>query len=145
MDILSTIRWLFTGTQYGYTAYVLTPESRDEILKAFPPKYPEIQAHHITTEFGVPETSREPLRADLAVWGYADSGDGIEALLVAVDRQIRRSDGGFYHITLSLDLEAGYEPKDANKLVLEKYLRGGWEVSSPIIIHSNPTFIRFRK
>ena len=138
------LRRFSTSARYGYIAYVLTPESRERILKEFPPKYPEVQAHHITAEFGVPETSSKPPRAPILVLGHVDSGDGLEALMVAVGGATRRSDGGFYHITLSLDRAAGYKPKDANKLVLANHKNS--EFAEPILsLDAEPTFIPFPK
>lgn len=99
-----------------YTAYVLSDESREQLMKKFPPKYDKVVAHHITVEPGVPNNSSPPPEAELKVVGYADSKDGLEALIVAVDGQSKREDGSTYHITWSLDPDK-YKPVDSNKLV----------------------------
>lgn len=99
-----------------YTAYVLSDESRELLMKKFPPKYDKVVAHHITVEFGVPNDATPPPEAELKVIGYADSKDGLEALIVAVDGQSKREDGSTYHITWSLDPDK-YKPVDSNKLV----------------------------
>ncbi len=145
MDIISLIRRLFTGTRYGYTAYVLTPESRERLLKAFPPKYSEVIAEHITVDFGVPETAPEPPRADITVMGYADAGDGLEALILAVGGSMQRPDGSLYHITLSLDRKAGYTPKDSNSLAIRKWITRDWEDGRGFgDLDTEPGFIRFK-
>lgn len=145
MVILSFLRRLFTGTRYGYTVYVLSPEARVKLLKAFPPKYPEVMANHITVDFGVPETAPEPPRADIEILGYAGTDDGLEALVVAVGGCIQRSDGSLYHITLSLDREAGYAPKDSNNLVIKKWFSGDWERKRGFgDLDTEPGFIRFK-
>ena len=99
-----------------YTAYVLSDESRELLMKKFPPKYDKVVAHHITVEFGVPNDTSPPPEAELKVVGYADSKDGLEALIVAVDGQSKREDGSTYHITWSLDPDK-YKPVDSNTLV----------------------------
>ena len=99
-----------------YTAYVLTEESRSALLEKYPPKYKQVIAHHVTVQFGVPKSTTTPNVAEVKVVGYADSKDGIEALVVSVDGELRKEDGNFYHITLSLD-PAKYKPKDSNDLI----------------------------
>ena len=99
-----------------YTAYVLDDDSRQELLTRFPPKYPSVIGHHITERFGVPESTSVPKKAILKVIGYIDSGDGLEALVVSVNGNKKRPDGGLYHITWSLDI-LEYKPKDSNELL----------------------------
>ena len=144
MNILSFFRWLATGTRYGYTAHVLTRESREELLKAFPPQYSDVLAYHVTVDFGVAETASKPRRAKIMVVGYADSGDGLEALIVAVNGSTRRSDGGFYHITLSLERSPGYEPKDANRLVSNALWGEHWQDVTSLLLDAIPTFVPFK-
>ena len=99
-----------------YTAYLLTDESREKLMEKFPPKYEKIIAHHITVKFGVPEGTELPPEADIKVIGYADSGDGIEALVVAIDGKTQRDNGQYFHITWSLNPD-DYKPVDSNKLI----------------------------
>ena len=99
-----------------YTAYVLSDESRDLLMKKYPPKYQRVIAHHITVKFGVPEGTEPPADADIKVVGYADSGDGIEALVVVIDGNSQRGNGQYFHITWSLDPDK-YKPVDSNKLI----------------------------
>lgn len=106
---------ILTETQM-YTAYVLDEGSRDQLLTRFPPKYPTVVAHHVTVKFPASAEDAPPAPAKLAVVGYADSGDGLEALVVSVGGKIERPDGSNYHVTWSLD-PAKYSPKDSNALV----------------------------
>jgi len=86
-----------------YIGYAITPESREELLKVFPPIYPTVVCHHITEEFGTSKDVPAPEMANrVEVIGYVDSGDGVETLLVAVDGKNERPDGKLYHITHSL-------------------------------------------
>lgn len=101
-----------------YEAFVLTPESRAHVIDNFPPKYPEVIAHHVTYRFGVPkgESCLYGNIVSVRVIGYAVE-DGIEALVVAVNGQDRRPDGRFYHITLSLDRNKGKKPQMSNEMI----------------------------
>ena len=99
-----------------YTAYVLSEESRNTLMEKFPPKYEKVIAHHITVEFGVPKGTPPPEEADLKVLGYADSGDGLEALVVSVNGSPKREDGKHFHVTWSLD-PVKYKPVDSNDLI----------------------------
>lgn len=100
----------------AYTAYVLDDTSRELLTKRFPPKYPDFIGHHVTVQFGVPADATPPPAASLKVVGYKDSGDGIEALVIAVNGSTTRPDGKVYHITWSLDRDK-YKPVDSNGLL----------------------------
>lgn len=104
-----------------YTAYVLDAKSRRELSKHFPPKYPEFVGHHATVKFGVPKDAPKPRPADVEVVGYADDGEGLEALVVAVNGSTQRPDGSVYHITWSLDRSMGRKPVHSNALVQSGY------------------------
>lgn len=113
----------------SYSAFVLDSKSRDRLLKAFPPKYPDVIAHHITERFGIPKPT-EPVRhyaVNVNVIGYADDGAGVEALVVEVNEKSTRTDGKVYHITLSIDRAAGRKPVDSNAVIKEK----GWVKTHP--------------
>jgi hypothetical protein len=114
-----------------YTAYVLTDESREMLLEKFPPKYSEVVAHHVTVEFGVPEGTEPPEEAIVKVIGEADSGDGLQALVVSVDGSTRRPDGGTYHITWSLNRDK-YKPVDSNELIADYSKRWKIVLATPI-------------
>lgn len=99
-----------------YTAYVLDNSAREALLDRYPPKYPDVIAHHITIQFPVPKGTEAPAPANVKVIGYADSGDGIEALVCSVNGKTERPDGKRWHITWSLD-STKYSPVDSNKLL----------------------------
>ena len=122
----------------GYTAYVLTPESREAVLKAFPPKFPDVTAHHVTHQFGGKEA---PEAAVVTIEGYASS-EGLEALVVAVNGNTSRPDGNTYHITLSLDRSKGFKPMDSKRVIKEE----GWTpVETPFEIQTMPQKVAARE
>ena len=102
-----------------YTCYELTPSSHRDILNQFTPKFPDVIAHHITIEFGVPEGTPIPSRpAMVKVVGYAcDDAKHVEALLVEVDGTTKRPDGKLYHITLSINRAKGAKPVQSNDIM----------------------------
>ena len=121
-----------------YTAYVLDEQSRWYLTQVFPPKYSNVIGHHVTVNFGVPATTEAPSPAVIQVVGYADSGDGIEALVVSVNGRTERPDGSTYHITWSIDPVSGYKPKDSNALV-----RQNWKPRAiPIPIETTPAVLK---
>ena len=120
-----------------YTAYVLDEQSRDLLLKKFPPKYSKVIAHHVTAEFGVPADTPPPPNAIIKVYGYADSGDGLETLVVAVNGEKQREDGKYYHITWSLDPDK-YKPVDSGDLI--RY--GKYKIVLPISIATVPQTLK---
>ena len=120
-----------------YTAYVLEEEARASLLEMFPPKYNKTIAHHITLEFGVGEATAIPEDAEIAIIGHVDNHDGLEALVVTVDGTAARPDGGYYHITWSLN-PLRYKPVDSNKLV--KHLP--WKYQEVINICTIPKLLK---
>lgn len=106
-----------------YAAYVILEKSREKLLEAFAPKYPDVIAHHITHKYDANETDLPPMPKDVRVTGYHDSG-AIEVLVAEVDGARHQKQRGneaprYYHITLSLDRAKGVEPKNSND-VLQK-------------------------
>ena len=122
----------------GYNGYLIPDQERSKILSQFPPKYSKVIAHHITNDFGVYESLPPEIESCFIV-GHADSGDGIEALVVEVNGTVIRNDGELFHITLSLDPEK-YKSKDSNNLIKEK----GFEpLTSPVSIVVEPKFFLY--
>lgn len=107
----------------SYNGWKLTDAARDELLRMFPPRYPEVFAHHVTHIFGGPASLVMPPCAVINIEYHADEGEGIEAFIVLVqtERNVRgtwmRPDRGTYHITWSLDRTKGIRPVDANSLI----------------------------
>ncbi len=104
----------------GYVAYNLTAESRAMLLEKFPPLYANVVCHHVTIIPTVDEPETLPAPARLRVVGYSCDLTGLEALIVHVDDQLHRPDGGVFHVTHSLaEGRAKVESND----VIEKF---GW-------------------
>lgn len=122
----------------GYNGYLIPNSERQKLLSIFRPKYSKIVAHHITHKFNV--TKELPPEADSAkIIGYADSGDGLEALVVEINSKVKRPDGSLYHITLSLD-PSKYKPKDSNRLLMSQ---GYNLITQSILIRVEPQFFPF--
>jgi hypothetical protein len=124
----------------GYVAFVLDEESRSRLLKTLTPEFPDVICHHITLEFGV-----NPLRLPVIIEEMASPivnirgvarGDNVEALIVSINNNSIRSDGGFYHITHSLDRSKGAKPVHSNDVVNDvdnwNLLRGMFFVTGSI-------------
>lgn len=117
----------------GYKAYVPDTVERNDLLRMFKPKYPKVFAHHVTYSLNNKDKIDPPAVSSAEIVGWADSGDGIEAAVVAIDGSTDRPSGGTYHITWSLDPEK-YKPKDSNSLIAK-----GWtKLSKPIPISLTP-------
>lgn len=119
----------------GYQAFEISPESRSKLAAQFPPKFAEFIGHHITYKFGVKSDLPLPEATSIKVVGYACNDKGIEALVVEVDGSTVRPDGKTFHITWSLDREAGFKPVNSNDLVA-----GGWEKVPAINITATAKF-----
>lgn len=114
----------------GYEAYVLTDHSRMEILRNFPPKFPDVIAHHITLAHGVPmrELSTYGTEVTFETYGYI-CDDGLETVLVKpINGSPIRPNGQRYHVTLSLDRAKGRKPVQSNELIS----KGTWS-ATPLI------------
>lgn len=121
-----------------YTAYVLDESAREKLTEKFPPKYDNFIGHHVTIDFGVPGDTPVPEPATVKVIGYVDSGDGLEALVVSVSGNTKRSDGKLYHITWSIDSNSNYKPVDSNTLLQQKK----YTLVRPIVIQTQPNVLK---
>lgn len=101
----------------GYVGWKLTEDDREKLLEEFPPRYPDVIAHHVTLKFGVPNDHPLPEAKKGVVVGLSDDGEGIQALVVEIDGTTDRPDGSTYHVTWSLDKDAGYKPVHSNDLI----------------------------
>lgn len=131
---------LFETINRGYLAYVLDESSRQKLLKAFPPKFPNVYAHHATVEYGIVKTKDELLGSvkKLFVVGYI-SDESLETVIVSVDGFTDRPDGQIFHITLSLDKSKGRKPADSNSLIK---MMGYSRIKQPIELNSVLQFLR---
>ena len=116
---------------------VLNDSDRSRLAQHFPPKFPEFIGHHITYAVGVPTDSDLPETQTIHVVGYACDEAGIEALVVEVDGTTRRPDGRTFHVTWSLDRDAGFKPVKSNELIAN---HGFTRLASPINIDAKPKF-----
>jgi hypothetical protein len=102
----------------SYSGWKINEQDRAALLAAFPPRYPDVMAHHVTLRRGdksVPDFAR------FAVVGHVDDGLGCEALIVARDGMTENGSRTF-HVTWSIDREAGRKPVHSNDVIA-----GGWE------------------
>jgi hypothetical protein len=99
----------------------LDRELREELLRRFPPRYPDTMADHVTLRTNA---ANEPLPGpvEAAIIGRADDDDSLECMVATIDGGIDRPDGSTFHITWSLDKSKGREARESNDLLRE----GGW-------------------
>ena len=117
-----------------YSAYVIKEESRKLLLEHFPPKFSESIAHHVTYRF--PDKTTPPKVDTVEVVGYAHDHK-LECAVVEVDGTLDRPQGGYFHITLSLERSLGAKPVQSNHL-----LKGGWQKVKPFKLAVEARFIQ---
>lgn len=127
----------------GYSGWKLEEAERSRLLAMFPPVYENVVAHHITDEFGVDDSHWLPLGDSAEVIGIADDGEGVQALVVAVDQGgvhpvLRRKDGKRYHVTWSL--ANGRKAVESNDVIQRSFANVD---SEPFVII--PAFFPFKK
>jgi len=107
---------------------------REQLLRQFPPRYPDADADHVTLRSGA---DRDPLPNDVdaAIVGHADDGDSLETMVVAIDGTTERPDGSTFHITWSLDKAKGRQARESNDLLRD---RGWTRIDEPIPITLEP-------
>ncbi len=113
--------------------WLLDESDRTSLLERFPPRWPDLIAHHVT----LASQSDDPLPRETSgeVVGQTDDGHSLQALVVAIGGTDHRPDGGTYHITWSLDRAAGREPRQSNDVLRTR----GWEpIDAPIPIRLRP-------
>lgn len=120
-----------------YTAHVLSKDARKTVLDKFPPKFPDVFAHHATIKFGVPNDEKIPAQAKVKVIGYI-CDNSLEALIVTVNGKKFRPDGKRYHVTLSLDKSKGRAPAQSNTLILSS----DFEPVTPFEIETTPEILK---
>ncbi len=91
---------------------------RQRLLERFAPKYERVIADHVTLQAGASEDTPLPREVSAEIVGYADDGDSLECLVVAIDGTTDRPDGSTYHITWSMG--PGRKAKESNALLREK-------------------------
>ena len=107
---------------------------REELLRRFPPRYPDAIADHVTLRSNAKGDPLPP-PVDARIVGHADDGDSLEAMVVTVDGTPDRPDGSIFHITWSLDGAKGRRAKESNELLKQL----GWkELDEPVPVDIEP-------
>ena len=100
--------------------WALDREQRKELLQQFPPKFDNVVADHVTLAAKAKQDAALPCERLGEIVGRVDDGEGVEALVVAIDDITDRPDGSIYHITWSLG--EGRRARESNDVIA----RLGW-------------------
>ncbi|PWC87246.1 hypothetical protein TSH100_10680 [Azospirillum sp. TSH100] len=118
----------------GYSGWELPAEERERLLAQVPPRYGRLVAHHVTLAFGAGPDEPLPSATEAEVIGCADDGEGVQALVVAIDGTSDRPDGSTYHITWSL--ADGRQPAESNDVIRDY----GWRPVEPTTVRLVPRY-----
>ena len=99
----------------------LDPAERTSLLERFAPKYGEVVADHVTLAAKVADETPRPDAIAAEAVGHIDDGQGVEAIVVAIDGATGRPDGSTYHITWSLG--PGRQARESNDVLAN----GPWQ------------------
>lgn len=119
------------------SGWKLALESRDRLLAHYRPRYPDLDADHVSLETDDGALAMPP-QAVAEVVGVADDGAGVQALVVRLNGTTARPDGLTYHITWSLDRAAGREPGESNDVIRAR----GWTAGAVVPITLTPALWR---
>lgn len=103
------------GQGDGVIGWKLDRTQRKELLLQFPPRYPNVDADHVTLQTGAAKRAPLPDEGQGEIVGRADDGKGVEAMVVAIGGTTDRPDGSIYHITWSL--EPGRQARESNDVL----------------------------
>lgn len=121
-----------------YTGWTIPKAIRKSLIGRFAPRYENVVVHHCTAEFGVPEDHPLPQGSRFEIVGWADDEIGVQAAILSIDGNIRRSDGSTFHITWSL--AEGRKAVESNHVIREH----GWEPCPPFEVSEMRPFITKR-
>lgn len=112
------------------SGWKLDAAERSALLDRFPPTYPRVIADHVTLSIG---SDAEPA-APRSAWivGRSDDGEGVEAMVVALDGGTARPDGSVFHITWSLG--PGRQAVESNAVIA----RLGYIALEPVEVTLTP-------
>lgn len=104
-----------------YLAFVLSDESRKELIQLFPPSFEKVICHHVTIAFKLDQQTFDALiekitpSPTVVATGFL-VGKDIECFIIEING-VHRSEinGQRYHVTHSLQSPA--KPVDSNKLI----------------------------
>lgn len=111
------------------SGWKLDRDLRTNLLAAYPPRYANAVADHVTLSVVEPHPPAATFGARIV--GHIDDASGVEAMIVELDGTVARPDGKVWHITWSLaegrmaresnDVIAalGWKPLDGGALRLE--------------------------
>jgi hypothetical protein len=117
----------------SFDAFVVSAGDRHRLSTQYPPKFSSWVGHHITHVFGTrPSGDQYGTEKVVHIVGYACDPNGLEAFVVSVDGSTTRPDGKTYHLTWSLDRDAGFRPVDSNTVVANH----ATPIQPPIPIHT---------
>lgn len=117
------------------TGWMLDKADRTRLLERFPPDWPDVIADHITLNIQAAQCDPLPGAVRAEIVGGVSDGEGLQAMVVAIEGSTARPDGSVYHITWSLDRQRGRKPVESNKVVAER----GWRpLEEPIPIRILP-------
>lgn len=117
------------------TGWLLDPDEREKLLERFPPEWPDIIAHHVTLDGQARDDTPLPTAGRSEIVGGINDGEGLQALVVAIDGTTDRPDGSTYHVTWSLDRARGREPVQSNEVIAA---RGYRPLDDPVPIRLIP-------
>lgn len=121
----------------GVIGWKLDGEEREQLLARFPPEWPDVIADHITLDSHADRSDPLPAATQAEILGGINDGEGLQAMVVAIDGSTDRPDGSTYHITWSLDRQRGRKPVDSNKVIAER----GWvPLDDPVPIQIIPAW-----
>lgn len=123
------------------TGWMLDRKEREALLERFPPEWPDVIADHITLDADADADANADLKDPLpeaecaAIVGGINDGEGLQAMVVAVDGSTDRPVGSTYHITWSLDRRRGREAVQSNEVIATR----GWRpLDDPVPIKIRP-------
>jgi hypothetical protein len=115
------------------TGWKLPANSREALLRRFPPRYENVVADHVTLRTGAPPGAPLPHKPGARIVGHADDSRSLECLVVEIDGATDRPDGSTYHITWSLGPTRS--ARESNDVLGDK----GWKpLTVPIDIELEP-------
>ena len=121
------------GRGHHVIGWKLDREQRKELLQQFPPKYPNVDADHVTLQVKASRDAPLPDEQLGEIVGHADDGQGVEAMVVSIGGTVGRPDGSIYHITWSLG--PGRKARESNDVLAA----GPWEpIDLPMPIKLQP-------
>lgn len=125
------------ATKPHLVGWTLDPGEREKLIERFPPRYPDVVAHHVTLNPRADASTPLPPERSGTIVGEAEDGEGVQALVVAIGGGTDRPGGGTYHITWSLDKARGRRAVESNEVIA----RLGWQaLAEPVALSLQPAF-----